>query len=101
MRLSIVRRGALVATCLSLATAIESKHPEFEADGRQVSSCKEYVFQKLYDFLRFTDSAKSLGDDYWAIFDLAHLPQTPGIADRTLMQFASGIAIEKPIPLSP
>ena len=79
------------------AAAISTMHPAWEADGQRVSSCGEYVFQKLYDYTRFNETAKALGDDAWAIIDVAYMAGTPGISDRTLYEFQTG----KPIVGAP
>jgi hypothetical protein len=85
------------STTVSQSTKITTLHPAWEADGKRVSSCDEYVFQKTYDYARFDETAKALGDDAWAIADAAFMPGTPGIANRVLREFMTG----QPIALLP
>src|SRR5262249_23618617 len=48
-----------------------------------------------YDYSRFTDSAKTCGDDYDCIYNVAVLTSTPGIAKPTLLEKNGKAAVDQ------
>ncbi len=60
------------------------RNPAWEKDGEAITSCEEYAYDQLYDWTRFTDAAAACAGDDQCVLDIAFLPSTPGIADRTL-----------------
>lgn len=43
----------------------------WDANGDAVSSCAEYVYESYYQFSRFEDAIRLLGNDYWRIWEIA------------------------------
>ncbi len=44
----------------------------WEDNGIAVDSCREYVYERYYDYSRFEDAIMGLGDDYRSIFRVAY-----------------------------
>lgn len=60
------------------------RNPAWDANGRKVTSCEEYGYEEFYDIGRFIDAAAACRGDQDCVFDVAMLPQTPGLANRVL-----------------
>jgi hypothetical protein len=60
------------------------RQPQWDANGEKIATCDEYAYEEQYDVMRFLDAANACRGDRNCILDVAYLPSTPGIADRTL-----------------
>ncbi len=60
------------------------RQPQWDANGQKIATCDEYAYEEQYDVMRFLDAANACRGDRSCIMDVAYLPSTPGIADRTL-----------------
>ncbi|MEM6995093.1 MAG: hypothetical protein AAF721_31560 [Myxococcota bacterium] len=71
---------------LGITTLPSNAHrqPSWQANGNKVTSCEEYGYEMTYDWARFTDATAACSGDHVCELDIAFLPSTPGIADRTL-----------------
>jgi hypothetical protein len=56
----------------SLASSRQSLRDSWNANGNVVDSCREYVYEKYYDYTLFEDRATTLGTDHRAIFNTAY-----------------------------
>lgn len=48
----------------------------WDQNGVEVASCREFVYERFYDYSRFEDATMGLGDDYRSIFAVAYSPGT-------------------------
>jgi hypothetical protein len=60
------------------------RNPAWDANGEKVGSCEEFAYESVYDWARFTDAVAACAGDHDCQLDIAFLPDTPGIANRTL-----------------
>lgn len=60
------------------------RNPKWDQNGEQIGSCEEYAYEKVYDWARYTDAVAACAGDRNCQLDIAFLPNTPGIASRTL-----------------
>lgn len=78
--LSIARMAKVSAT----EAAKAHRNPAWDANGQKVTSCEEYGYEEFYDIGRFVDASAACKGDQDCIFDVAFMPQTPGLASRKL-----------------
>ncbi len=64
--------------------ATAHRQPKWDANGQSIADCDEYGYEQIYDVGRFLDAANACRGDTDCIFDVAFMPQTPGIAEREL-----------------
>lgn len=75
------------ATSASVAQAMKAhRNPKWENNGAKAKDCHELAYEETYDWARFTDATAACRGDWRCQMDIALLPTTPGIADRTLMR---------------
>ncbi len=67
---------------LAWLTPYNQERAGFDANTTNVNSCREYVFEKYYDYSLFEERAARLGSDYRAVFDLAYAPLGAGAPTR-------------------
>lgn len=60
------------------------RQPDWDANGQKIATCDEYAYEEMYDVMRFLDAANACRGDRDCVMDVAYLPSTPGIAERTL-----------------
>ena len=60
------------------------RKPAWDDNGQKVTSCEEYGYEMVYDWGRYTDSMAACAGDQVCQLDIAFLPSTPGIKNRTL-----------------
>ena len=66
-----------------LGFGFDLKRAIWEANGDRVESCEEYVYEAYYDYSQFEDAIETLGNDYWAIWDVA-FRNAPAVEDPNL-----------------
>lgn len=58
--------------------AVETRRQIWTQNGARVGSCREYVYEKYYDFSLFQDRIAQECNDYRNIFDVAYAPAVGG-----------------------
>ncbi len=86
---SLAARTGLTGAPQSQAVAQAKKahrNPKWETNGAKARTCQEYAYEQTYDWSRFTDATAACRGNWRCQLDIALLPTTPGIADRTLQR---------------
>lgn len=77
---STVREQALLCNPTSTTERVlrSARLAQWDNNGPLVESCREYVYEKYYDYSLFQDRVRELCYDYRGIFDVAYEPATAG-----------------------
>ncbi len=81
----------ITARSLGLAHGanLAPQHPDWEAHGTAITSCKEYAYKRYYDYARFEEAAATcLGDDE-CIYGVAMSGSNPGLGFYLTMDDAN------------
>ncbi len=70
---------------VSASTAANAhRQPQWDTNGEKIATCDEYAYEEMYDVMRFLDASNACRGDRECVMDVAFMPNTPGIAERTL-----------------
>ena len=61
------------------------QHPDWEAHGTLVTTCKEYAYKRYYDYARFEEAAATCAGNDDCIYDVAMRNDNPGLGMRLTM----------------
>lgn len=77
-------------------------HQPWEDNGAVVTSCKEYAYEKYYDWHRFQDAVSLCNGDYVCAYDIAYiLNGPPGVAKRNLKRKDGQSMSQQLVPVVP
>lgn len=73
-RKEAIRASSLGAHVTGLSPLDEARRDQWEANGNQVASCEEYVYERFYNMNKYEDEVARHGGDFRAYVDVAYAP---------------------------
>jgi hypothetical protein len=89
-QVELEQRAAIEAAAGGLSAEEQALRDQWAANGNRVASCREYVYEKYYDYARFEDGVVARHDDYPYLVDQAFTPPG-GIAERGVLKMKEGL----------